>query len=252
MNFKRVVIKVGTNLLTLADGKLNTEFMARLAREIKRVLTSDVEVVLVTSGAVAAGRGELAFDSVEETLSQKQALAAVGQSVLMQRYYEAFTHEHGIPIAQILLTAHDFDNLDTLQNTHNALRLLLKKKVLPIVNENDVTATDELKYMANDRLAARVSNIVGADGLVILTDVDGLFTADPKKNPTATLVKETTREELGSCDATGASPGGHGGMYTKCEAAKLAECTVFVANGTQKNILTDIVLKYENPGTKID
>ncbi len=251
---ERVVIKVGTNLLTREDGSLNTDFIEKIANELKKLLLNKKEVVLVTSGAVAAGRGEFKIDRRDsETLHEKQSLAAIGQSNLMQKYYKAFTMGNEIIIAQILLQAHDFENLDTLQNTHNVIKLLLTKKVLPIVNENDVTATDELKYMANDKLAARVANLVGADSLILLTDVAGLHSENPHENPKAKIVKNADKRNLKKLFemAGEARDGGHGGMRTKLEAAKLAECEVFIADGNAKNVLSDIVLKGENPGTVI-
>ncbi|MFH0834534.1 MAG: glutamate 5-kinase [Patescibacteria group bacterium] len=251
---QRVVVKIGTNLLTREDGSLNLEFVEKISREIKRLHTNEIEVVIVTSGAVAAGRGELKIERADsETLHEKQALAAIGQGSLMQKYYKYFTLSEDIIIAQVLLTPHDFENLDTLQNTHNTLKLLLSRKVLPIVNENDVTATDELKYMANDRLAARVANLVGADSLILLTDVDGLCEENPAENPKAKIVKTIDKRHMKKYFemAGSASEGGHGGMATKLEAAKIAECEVFIANGLGKNILSEIVLKNGNPGTVI-
>ncbi|MCF7845745.1 MAG: glutamate 5-kinase [Candidatus Peribacteraceae bacterium] len=250
----RVVIKIGTNLLTLEDGSLNSEFIEKISREIKKLVTNGSEVALVTSGAVAAGRGELKIDRVDnETLHEKQALAAVGQGSLMQKYYKYFTLGEDIRIAQILLTPLDFENLDTLQNTHNTLKLLLTRKVLPIVNENDVTSTDELKYMANDKLAARVANLIGADSIILLTDVDGMFEEEPHENPKAKLVKTIDKRHLKKYFemAGAAKANGHGGMQTKLEAAKLSECEVFIANGNTKNVLSKIVLNNENPGTVI-
>jgi len=251
---QRIVIKIGTNLLTNENGNLNRVFVEKIASEIKKLFVNKKEVVLITSGAVAAGRGELKIERLDnETLHEKQALAAVGQGSLMQKYYKAFTLENKITIAQILLTPHDFENLDTLQNTHNTLKLLIAKKVLPIVNENDVTSTDELKYMANDRLAAKVANLVGADSLILLTDVDGLFEENPHENSKAKLVKSADKRNLKKhFEAAGeASENGHGGMRTKLEAAKLAECEIFIANGNAQNVLSGIVLKGENPGTVI-
>lgn len=251
---QRVVVKIGTNLLTSEDGSLNSDFIEKTAREIKKLMANKKEVIIVTSGAVAAGRGELRIERADnETLHEKQALAAIGQSNLMQKYYKAFSIGNGITIAQILLQSHDFENLDTLQNTHNTLKLLLSKKVVPIVNENDVTATDELKYMANDRLAAKVANLVGADALILLTDVEGIFEEDPHENAKAKLVKSADKRHLKKLfDYAGeASANGHGGMKTKLEAAKLSECEVFIVDGNMKEILPKIVLKGENPGSVI-
>lgn len=251
---QRVVIKIGTNLLTKEDGNLNLEFIEKIADEVKKLFVNKKEVILVTSGAVAAGRGELKIEKADcETLHEKQALAAIGQGSLMQKYYKAFTLGNEITIAQVLLQPHDFENLDTLQNTHNTLKLLISKQVLPIVNENDVTATDELKYMANDRLAAKVANLIGADTLILLTDVEGLFDADPHENEKAKLVKSADKRNLKKFfDAAGeASVNGHGGMKTKLEAAKISECEVFIANGNTKDVINSIVLEEKNPGSVI-
>jgi glutamate 5-kinase len=251
---ERVVIKIGTNLLTKEDGSLNLEFIEQVSREIKKLFANKKELIVITSGAVAAGRGELKIERVDsETLHEKQALAAIGQSNLMQKYYKSFTLGNGIKIAQILLQPHDFENLDTLQNTHNTLKLLISKQVLPIVNENDVTATDELKYMANDRLAAKVANLVGADALILLTDVEGMFEADPHEDAKAKLLKTVDKRNLKKYfEAAGDANGnGHGGMKTKLEAAKISECEIFIADGNRKNVLSSIVLKGENPGTVI-
>lgn len=234
---------------------LNTDFIEKIATQVKRLLTNKQEILIVTSGAVAAGRGEMHLVRRDaETLHEKQALAAIGQGTLMQRYYKIFTIKHKTIIAQVLLQAHDFENLDTLQNTHNTLKLLISKEVVPIINENDVTATDELRYMANDRLAARVANLVGADGLILLTDVEGLYDDEPHENPKAKLIKTTNKDELKQfADCVDNKCGrGHGGMKTKLEAAQIAECPVWIANGNNKNVLTDIILKNENPGTVIN
>ena len=251
-NLNRIIIKVGTNLITREDGSLNTDFITRIASGVKRLQMNNKEVILVTSGAVAAGRSDLHFARYDdETLHERQALAAVGQGSLMQKYYRVFTLEYKIIVAQILLQSHDFENLDTLQNTHNTLKLLLSKKVLPIVNENDVTATDELKYMANDHLAARVANLVGADGLILLTDVEGLFEEDPHENPKTKIIKTAEKSNLKKLDVGDANRNGHGGMKTKLKAAEIAECPIWIADGNIKNILSKIVLKDENPGTFI-
>jgi glutamate 5-kinase len=248
---QKIVIKIGTNLLTQKTGELNLKFIEKIAREIQRLHTNKKEVLLVTSGAVAAGRGEIKREiNTEETIAERQALAAIGQSRLMQNYYQIFTLNYKVTIAQVLLTANDFENLDALQNMHNVIKSLLMKKVLPIINENDVTAIDELKYMANDRLAARVTNLVGADALILLTDVAGFFDDNPHENPKAKLLKELTKNNLPKIN-TGANTGGHGGMQTKFEAAKIAECPVWIAAGKDRNVLSEIVLQGENPGTVI-
>jgi glutamate 5-kinase len=251
---EKLVIKIGTNLLTREDGSLSIEFIEKIAKEVKKLFAENKEVILITSGAVAAGRDELGIQQISnETVHEKQALAAIGQGSLMQKYYKTFSIDSEIKIAQILLQSHDFENLDTLQNTHNTMKLLLSKKILPIVNENDVTATDELKYMANDRLAAKVANLIGADSLILLTDVAGFFDKDPNKNSKVKLVKSIDKRNLQKYFSLAgeASEAGHGGMKTKLEAAKISECEVFIADGNAKNVLCEIVLNDENVGTVI-
>lgn len=247
---QRFVIKVGTNILTQTNGLLATDFLAELTQAIKELLLHEKEIVLVTSGAVAAGRGELGVSKLAEDLLVKQALAAVGQVSLMREYYQKFVLEQQVKIAQLLLSSADFEYLTARKNTENTLRTLFEKQILPIVNENDVTATDELKYMANDCLAAKVAELIQADGLILLTDVPGVFDRDPDEDNGAQILRELDRQNL---PVLAGSPrlGGHGGIKTKLKAMKLSKCPVWVVSGKKKNVLAQIILQGENPGTLV-
>ncbi|MDD3066959.1 MAG: glutamate 5-kinase [Candidatus Gracilibacteria bacterium] len=246
---QRIVVKIGSQLLTRENGWLNIEFLEKLVKEIKRLHTNKKEVILITSGAVAAGREELKQKiHPGETLHEKQALAAIGQSSLMRKYHHIFTKENDIHVAQILLQLHDFENLDTVQNTHNVLKLLLRRGVLPVVNENEVTSMDEIKALSKDRLAAKIANLVGADAIVLLSDVAGLFDANPHTNPKAKLISEIQKSDLKKFRPKDAKDQE---VKDKIEAAKIAEAPIWIADGNLKGVLTQIVLQEENPGTLI-
>jgi glutamate 5-kinase len=246
---QRIVVKIGSNLLEKENGYLDVDFIKQISQQIKRLHTNKKEVILITSGAVAAGREDLQQKTHgNESIHEKQALAAVGSGSLMQKYYKVFTRGSDIHIAQILLQMHDFENLDTVQNTHNVLKLLLKRKILPIVNENEVTSMDEIKAMSKDRLSAKVANLIGSDAIILLSDVDGLFDANPHTNPKAKLLSEIKKSDLKKFQPKDAKDND---VKDKIEAAKIAECKIYIANGNLKNVLSQIVLKEENPGSLI-
>jgi glutamate 5-kinase len=246
---QRIVVKIGSSLLERENGCLNTEFIENISKQIKRLHTNKKEVILVTSGAVAAGREDLKQKKRDtESIHEKQALAAIGQGSLMQKYFRIFTKENGIHVAQILLQLHDFENLDTVQNTHNVLKLLLKRGVLPVVNENEVTSMDEIRSLSKDRLAAKIANLIGADAIILLSDVAGLFDANPHTNPEAKLISEIKKDDLKKLHPKDAKDNQ---VKDKIEAAKITECPIWIADGNLKNVLSQIVLKEENPGTLI-
>src|SRR3954470_21945762 len=182
-----VVIKVGTNVLADATGKLDRARIQSLADQIHRVRASGRKVVLVTSGAIGAGVGKLGLGSRPTDLARLQACAAVGQTALMQLYQESVA-QHGIQTAQILLTASDFDNRARYLNARNTILTLFEYGALPIINENDTVSVAEIKFGDNDHLAAMVTNLLRASLLVLLTNVDGLYSDDPKANPDARLL----------------------------------------------------------------
>ena len=220
---RRVVLKIGSRVLT-GDGQgLNLERVAAIAAEIAKLRDSGHEVVMVSSGAIAAGRPALGLTERPRTIPQKQAAAAVGQTLLMRAYEDA-CRSHGLTVAQILLTGEDLGNRLRFQNARATIDALLAFGVIPIINENDTVVVDEIKFGDNDNLSALVANLVEADLLVILTDIDGFFDADPRSNPDARLismVKQITRDVERAAGGSGSSVG-TGGMATKIAAAKKA------------------------------
>ena len=247
-----VVIKVGTSSITTEDGKLDELEMEKLALEISTAMKKSTKVVLVTSGAVAAGIAELGIPSTSKDIVFKQAFAASGQGVLMAKYRELFKL-HGIKVAQILLTAEDLSNRTSYLHTSNVLNLLLKVGVLPIVNENDVTSTDELtptsqgyrvNFSDNDILSVLVANVIRADMVIILSDVDGLYDKDPQ-DPNAVVLKSVDKitPELKSA-MSGKSRLGRGGIQSKLRAAEIATRSgipVVLANSRRENVIPDIL-----------
>lgn len=222
---KRIVVKIGSSLLTdLEDGTLRRAWLTALMEDVAGLMAEGREVVIVSSGAVALGRLQIGFlPGVALKLEESQAAAAAGQIVLAHAYSAAL-EIYGITAAQILITPNDTENRRRYLNVRDTLQTLLEKFAVPIVNENDSVATEELRYGDNDRLAARIAGMIGADVLVILSDVDGLYTANPRKDTSAThiaVVDQIDENILGMAGGTG-SHVGSGGMKTKVEAALIA------------------------------
>ena len=240
---RRVVLKLGSAVLTAADG-LNQPLIQRLVGEISHLRSEDREFILVSSGAIAAGCRKLGFSSRPAGIPQAQAVAAAGQSVMMHTYELAFA-EFGLKVAQILLTHDDLESRHRFLNARNTLFTLLGWQVVPIINENDTVATDELKFGDNDNLAALICNLVGADLLVLLTDTDGLFDQDPREHPDARLLHQVETINADIERAAGKRPGalGRGGMVSKIQAAKKAGAAglpTLIANGLTPGILEKI------------
>ncbi|MBM4438464.1 MAG: glutamate 5-kinase, partial [Actinobacteria bacterium] len=237
----RLVVKCGTRLLT-RQGALHAPFIATVAAQIAAVRRSGWQVVLVSSGAVASGRGILALPpDVGRTLVGRQMHAAIGQAPLMATYAQAFAAE-GVVIAQTLLSRADLDNPVGCRNTREALEGLLAYGVVPIANENDVVATDELKFGDNDPLSALIANLVRADRLILLTTTDGIFTSDPRNDPAAWLVAEASAVPRDVLERYAGDPGsdGRGGMRSKIRAAQEAAASgieVVVASGHAPDVL---------------
>ena len=249
---KRIVVKVGTSTITYANGKRNFEQIDRLARELADLQNQGKEMILVTSGAVAVGVDRLGLSEKPKTIPGKQAAAAVGQGILMHTYEKLFA-EYGQIVAQVLLTKTESLDRHRYTNSRNTFMELLKNRVIPIVNENDVVALDELKIGDNDNMSALVAGIVDADLVVILSDVDGLYTANPQTHPDAKLVSivsDITPEIEASAGGVGSSLG-TGGMFTKIQAAKAATSSgihLAIARGDEKYAIARI-LQGENIGT---
>ena len=247
LRYTRVVVKVGTNLLTGGTGKLDLERMASLVTQLARLRNSGVGVVLVSSGAVAAGRHTLSIAGTHST-TLKQVLASIGQSRLMQSYEQLFGWQNVI-VAQILLTRADISDRLAYLNVRNTFNALLDLGVLPIVNENDAVAVEELSSSIigdNDNLSAMVATLLDADLLVILSDVDGFYTADPRKDSSARLIPRVDKIDdlVESMASTTLSKNAVGGMITKIEGAKLATVAgvdVIITDGRKPNVLDDIM-----------
>ena len=249
---KRIVVKVGTSTITYANGKRNFSQIDRLARELSDLQNQGKEMILVSSGAVAVGVDRLGLPAKPATIPGKQACAAVGQGVLMHTYEKLFA-DYGQIVAQVLITRTEAIDRHRYTNCRNTFMTLLQQGVIPIVNENDVVALDELKIGDNDNMSALVAGIVDADLVIILSDIDGLYTANPATHPEATLVhtvQEITPEIEASAGGVGSSRG-TGGMATKIQAAKAATNSgiqLVIASGTEKNAIPRI-LQGEEIGT---
>ena len=228
LQHQRIVVKAGTGTLSDTSGAsgLNVEVLGDLVRQICQLQEMSGEVLLVTSGAIAAGRAALGepADALGPGIPSRQVLAAIGQSRLMQTYQELFA-SHGVLVAQTLLTTADLSHRQSYLNVRNTLQRLLELDVVPVLNENDVVAVDEIGevFGDNDRLSALVANLIDADLLVILTDIDGLYTADPRSDPEATLISEVDQVDARIEAVAGETlqPWARGGMPTKLEAARL-------------------------------
>lgn len=249
---KRIVVKVGTSTITYSNGKRNFSQIDRLARELADLQNQGKEMILVTSGAVAVGVDRLGLKEKPSTIPGKQAAAAVGQGVLMHTY-EKFFADYGQVVAQVLLTKTESLDRHRYTNSRNTFMELIRQRVIPIVNENDVVALDELKIGDNDNMSALVAGIVDADLVIILSDVDGLYTANPQTDPNAVLV-HTVNEITPEIEASAGGAGslrGTGGMATKIQAAKAATSSgihLVIASGTEKNAIPRI-LNGEEIGT---
>ncbi len=247
-----VVVKVGTNVLARHDGTLDPDRIQALAEQLERIRRTGRKVVLVSSGAIGAGVGRLALDSRPRDLRHLQACAAVGQSFLMRAYQESLAR-HGIVPAQLLLTAGDFDNRTRYLNARNTILTLLEWNCLPIINENDTVSVAEIRFGDNDHLAALVTNLLQAPLLVLLTVVDGLYTADPSTDPSASLISTVPvlDEQILGMAGAGRSSLGTGGMRSKLRAARVATAageSVLMANGSKPGIL-DAIFAAEPVGT---
>jgi glutamate 5-kinase len=240
---RRWVVKVGSALLTDDGAGLNEKVIGALADQLVALRRRGCEVVLVSSGAVAAGIVRLGWSTRPHRVHELQAAAAVGQSVLVQSYENAF-NRHGIATAQVLLGHDDVSARDRYLNARAALKTLLRLGVMPIINENDTVVTDEIRFGDNDTLAALVANLIDADAIVLLTDQPGLFDADPRQNPQATLVESRDVNDP-ALDAMAGGGGalGRGGMITKLRAARLAARSgteTVIASGREPDVLEQI------------
>ena len=240
---KRVVIKIGSSSLTFDSGKPNLRKIEKLARVVSDLKNSGKEVIMVSSRAIAVGVGRLGLKERPTTTRGKQAAAAIGQCDLMS-IYDRFFSEYGYVPAQILITRDVIDNEERRNNVINTIEALLELDAIPVINENDSVSFEEILFGDNDRLSAIVADLSGADGLVIMTDIDGYYDCNPKENEDARLigrVKEITDEMIDAAGGTGSNRG-TGGMRTKLEAARFA---------TERGIAV-VIMSGENPALLYD
>ncbi len=246
----KIVVKVGTSTLTAGTQRLNRRRMLSIAQQIVAVRESGTEVILVTSGAIAAGRERIGHEqssriNTSKSLPAKQMLAAVGQAHLMLAWEQIFGM-FDVQVGQVLLTWADLSDRRRYLNARDALNAILAYRVVPIINENDAVATEEIRVGDNDTLSALVANVVNADLLLILSDIAGLYTADPRQDPSATLICEVSQIDNAVWAMAGASRSGLGvgGMSTKLRAAELATrsgATMVIADGARPNVILDAV-----------
>jgi glutamate 5-kinase len=244
---KRIIVKVGTSTLTASGEKLNLARMVDLVRQIASLHSAGHQMVVVSSGGIAAGREAMAYPELAHFLPAKQMMAAVGQPRLMAIYTQLF-NLYQQQIAQVLLTRDDLADRRRYLNARNTLEALLSYGIIPIINENDTTATEEIRFGDNDNLSALVANLLEANLLLLLTDQDGLFTADPRQDPQAALIRKIDGDDIppeimAAARDSGISLG-TGGMASKLQAADLARrsgTAVIIANGATDQIITRVI-----------
>lgn len=252
MNEKLVVFKVGTSSITQSNGRIDKEKIKLITTQLAKLHYAGYHLILVTSGAIAAGFGTLGFEKRPTKIAEKQASAAVGQGLLIEEYTNQLMNDN-IVCAQVLLTQDDFSDVRRYKNAYSTLQVLLKRRAIPIINENDTIAIDEIKVGDNDTLSAQVASLVKADLLVLLTDVDGLYTDNPRNNPNAKHLPiiETISQELFDMASGAGTSNGTGGMTTKINAAQIATKSgvpVFICSSLVDNALVNAV-DQTNKGT---
>lgn len=241
----RIVVKVGTSTLAHPSGLINIRRVEELCKVMSDLKNAGHDIILVTSGAIGMGAGKLQLSERPRDVAAKQAAAAVGQCELMYTYDKLFS-EYNHTVAQLLMTGSDFENEERHINFKNTMDKLLEFKALPIINENDTVATEEIKVGDNDTLSAMVAVNVSADLLILLSDIDGLFTADPHTDPNAKLISVVSEinDDILALGGDEGSVFGTGGMRTKLHAAQICtekNCDMIIANGKKPDILYDIV-----------
>ena len=251
---RRIVLKLGTSVLTKGSPSLNRQRMLELAQQVAALHEAGYEVIIVSSGAQTAGRSQLNFPDLGKSVPAKQMLSAVGQSHLMRIYQDLFDIFE-ITAAQILLTRDDLSHRVRYLNARDTLDTLIEQRIIPIVNENDTIATEEIRVGDNDNLSALVASVVDADLLIILTDQPGIFTDDPRKNPSAALIQNISQvsDELFELAGGAGSAVGTGGMVTKIQAAQIASRSgieTIIASGSEEDVVKRLVAG-ERLGTRI-
>lgn len=251
MNKKRIIIKVGTALTTMKDGRLNLPFLSTLVEELSHIHGQQYEIVLVSSGAVAAGRRSL-FNTVHQ-VTNRQALSCLGQPLLMD-YYRDFFRVHDKYIGQCLFTTRDFDDERSLEIMKGVLNELLDAGVIPVVNENDACSDIEMKYGDNDQLASRLAVLLKADIMIMLSDVEGLYEENPQTNANATIISEVKEitpdiQSLGGEKVSAHSMGGMKSKLTALKRATEAGVESYIIHGRTTGLLSNILLEGKKEGT---
>jgi glutamate 5-kinase len=234
-NAKRVIIKIGSALLVDANGNLRSEWLHSVSDDITKLTKDSKSVIVVSSGAIALGKTSLGLTGKPQKLDDAQASAAIGQ-IKLARAFEEYLSKDGHTVAQLLLTLNDLEDRPRYLNARGTLEALLSNNIIPVINENDTVATSEIKFGDNDRLAARVAQLAGADMLILLSDIDGLYSADPNKDPSAKFLPTVTKisDDIIQMAGPTKSAFGTGGMATKIAAAQIAlasGCSMIIANG---------------------
>lgn len=244
--FTRIAVKIGSNVLTRKDGSLDITRMSALVDQVAELHREGVEVVLISSGAVASGRSEVKPGRKLDAVSARQLYSAVGQAKLINRYYELF-REHHIACGQVLTTKENFGSRTHYLNQKHCMEVMLENKVIPIVNENDTISVTELMFTDNDELSGLIATMMGMDALVILSNIDGIYNGNPS-DPSSSVIREIDggKQDLSEYVQTSKSSFGRGGMLTKCSIAqKVADegITVIIGNGKKENILPLLLVK---------
>ena len=249
----RIVVKIGSNVLTRKDGKLDVTRMSALVDQIAALRRQDIEVIVVSSGAVACGRGELTVDHSLDSVEQRQLYSAVGQVKLVGLYYDLF-REFGIHVGQVLTTKENFQPGEQYRNQQACMTVMLENDVLPIVNENDTVSVTELMFTDNDELSGLIAQMMKADTLILLSNIDGIYDGHPD-DPTSKIIPYVASgTDLSQYIKEEKSAFGRGGMhskYTTAQKVQQAGIRVIIANGERENILTDLIeRKDETPHTE--
>ena len=241
---KRIAVKIGSNVLTRKDGTLDITRMSALVDQVAELHHAGMEIVLISSGAVASGRSEVKVGKKLDSVSARQLYSAVGQAKLINRYYELF-REHGLMCGQVLTTKENFGSRTHYLNQKHCMEVMLEHGVIPIVNENDTISVTELMFTDNDELSGLIATMMGMDALIILSNIDGIYNGNPADPASRVIpVVERGKTDLASYVQTGRSSFGRGGMLTKCHIAqKVADegILVVIANGKRSNILVDLL-----------
>lgn len=248
--WRRVAVKFGSNVLTRPDGTLDVTRMSSLVDQVAELRKAGVEVIMISSGAVASGRSELRGMTEQrlDSVKQRQLFSAVGQAKLINRYYELF-REHHIPVGQVLTMKENFSTRRHYLNQRQCMEVMLESGVVPIVNENDTVSVTELMFTDNDELSGLIATMLRVDALVILSNIDGVFTGNPADEGTTLIEKVLPADDLSHFISNERSGFGRGGMITKCGIARRVAAEgieVIIARGTRPNVLMDL---YANPGS---